>query len=182
MYLAFKNIKSNKLFFLILLMSFFISFLSISIAALLTESKRNFISAFQIGFPEKNQVLTVPIANATELEEIIPFIQDTFVKSDIYVEHLKALNSSGATKIIAVNLKDDYYWKPYISEGQYFYRENVNDMVVGDQTNVEELYEFDDTYKKIGTISRKDSDVGVAGIYVPLQNLPTISKKRYYRE
>ena len=30
---------------------------------------------------------------------------------------------------------------------------------------------------KIGTISRKDSDVGVAGIYVPLQNLPTISKK-----
>ncbi|MEC2733977.1 ABC transporter permease, partial [Bacillus cereus] len=41
MYLAFKNIKSNKLFFLILLMSFFISFLSISIAALLTESKRN---------------------------------------------------------------------------------------------------------------------------------------------
>lgn len=31
--------------------------------------------------------------------------------------------------------------------------------------------------KKIGTISRKDSDVGVAGIYVPLQNLPTISKK-----
>ncbi len=36
--------------------------------------------------------------------------------------------------------------------------------------------------KKIGTISRKDSDVGVAGIYVPLQNLPTISKKRYYRE
>ncbi len=158
-------------------MSFFISFLSISIAALLTESKRNFISAFQIGFPEKNQILTVPIANATELEEIIPFIQDIFVKSDIYVEHLKALNSSGATKIIAVNLKDDYYWKPYISEGQYFHRENVNNMVVGDQTNVEELYEFDDTYKKIGTISRKDSDVGVAGIYVPLQNLPTISKK-----
>lgn len=31
--------------------------------------------------------------------------------------------------------------------------------------------------KKIGTTSRKDSDVGVAGIYVPLQNLPTISKK-----
>ncbi|WP_434610510.1 ABC transporter permease [Bacillus paranthracis] len=177
MYLAFKNIKNNKLFSVILLMSFFISFLSISIAALLTESKRNFISAFQIGFPEKNQILTVPIANATELEEIIPFIQDIFVKSDIYVEHLKALNSSGATKIIAVNLKDDYYWKPYISEGQYFHRENVNDMVVGDQTNVEELYEFDDTYKKIGTISRKDSDVGVAGIYVPLQNLPTISKK-----
>ncbi|MDG0962789.1 ABC transporter permease, partial [Bacillus paranthracis] len=161
----------------ILLMSFFISFLSISIAALLTESKRNFISAFQIGFPEKNQTLTVPIANTTELEAIIPVIQDIFVKSDIYVEHLKALNSSGATKIIAVNLKDDYYWKPYISEGKYFHRENVNDMVVGDQTNVEELYEFDDTYQKIGTISRKDSDIGVAGIYVPLQNLPTLSKK-----
>ena len=147
MYLAFKNIKSNKLFFLILLMSFYFFSFYINIA-LLTESKRNFISAFQIGFREKNQILTVPIANATELEEIIPFIQDIFVKSDIYVEHLKALNSSGATKIIAVNLKDDYYWKPYISEGQYFHRENVNNMVVGDQTNVEELYEFDDTYKK----------------------------------
>ncbi|MGR5912707.1 hypothetical protein ACT7DG_24555 [Bacillus cereus] len=105
MYLAFKNIKSNKLFFLILLMSFFISFLSISIAALLTESKRNFISAFQIGFPEKNQILTVPIANATELEEIIPFIQDIFVKSDIYVEHLKALNSSGGNKDYSCELK-----------------------------------------------------------------------------
>ncbi len=104
------------------------------------------------------------------------------MKSDIYVEHLKALNSSGAIKIVAVNLKDDYYWTPYISEGQYFHRENVNDMVVGDQTNVKELYEFDNTYKKIGTISRKDSDVGVSDIYVPLQNLPTISKKRYYRE
>ncbi|MFA1812527.1 ABC transporter permease [Bacillus anthracis] len=177
MYLAFKNIKNNKLFSVILLMAFFISFLSISIAALLTESKRNFISAFQIGFPEKNQILNVPIANAIELEAIIPVIQDIFVKSDIYVEHLKALNSSGAIKIVAVNLKDNYYWTPYISEGQYFHRENVNDMVVGDQTNVKELYEFDDTYKKIGTISRKDSDVGVSDIYIPLQNLPTISKK-----
>ncbi|WP_440287804.1 hypothetical protein, partial [Klebsiella oxytoca] len=89
MYLAFKNIKNNKLFSVILLMAFFISFLSISIAALLTESKRNFISAFQIGFPEKNQILNVPIANAIELEAIIPVIQDIFVKSDIYVEHLK---------------------------------------------------------------------------------------------
>ncbi|KAB2440480.1 ABC transporter permease [Bacillus luti] len=177
MYLAFKNIKRNKLFSVILLMSFFISFLSISVAALLTESKRNFIAAFQIGFPEKNQTLTVPIANETELEAIIPLIQDTFVKSDIYVENLKALNSSGAIKIIAVNLKDDYYWTPYISEGQYFHHGSLNDMVVGDQTNVKELYEFDDTYKKIGTISRIDSDVGVAGIYIPLQNLPTISKK-----
>lgn len=177
MYLAFKNIKRNKLFSIILPMSFFISFLSISVAALLTESKRNFISAFQIGFPQKNQMLTVPIDNETELESIIPFIQDTFVKSDIYVENLKALNSSGAIKIIAVNLKDDFYWTPYISEGQYFHRENVNDMVVGDQTNVKELYEFDDTYEKIGTISRKDSDVGVSDIYIPLQNLPNISKK-----
>ncbi|EJR29115.1 MULTISPECIES: ABC transporter permease [Bacillus cereus group] len=177
MYLAFKNIKSNKLFSIILLMSFFISFLSISVAALLTESKRNFISAFQIGFPEKNQMLTVPIDNETELESIIPFIQDTFVKSDIYVENLKVLNSSGAIKIIALNLKDDYYWTPYISEGQYFHRGNSSDMVVGDQTNVEELYEFDDTYKKIGTVSRKDSDVGVSDIYIPLQNLPNISKK-----
>lgn len=32
--------------------------------------------------------------------------------------------------------------------------------------NVEELYEFDDIYKKIGIILRKDSDVGVVGIYV----------------
>ena len=177
MYLAFKNIKRNKLFSAILLISFFISFLSISVAALLTESKRNFIAAFQIGFPEKNQTLTVPIANETELEAIIPLIQDTFVKSDIYVENLKALNSSGAIKMIAVNLKDDYYWTPYISEGQYFHHGSLNDMVVGDQTNVKELYEFDDTYKKIGTISRIDSDVGVAGIYIPLQNLPTISKQ-----
>ncbi|WP_156576621.1 ABC transporter permease [Bacillus luti] len=177
MYLAFKNIKRNKLFSVILLISFFISFLSISVAVLLTESKRNFIAAFQIGFPEKNQTLTVPIANETELEAIIPLIQDTFVKSDIYVENLKALNSSGAIKMIAVNLKDDYYWTPYISEGQYFHHGSLNDMVVGDQTNVKELYEFDDTYKKIGTISRIDSDVGVAGIYIPLQNLPTISKQ-----
>ncbi|MGE0993540.1 ABC transporter permease, partial [Bacillus sp. GMa5/2] len=35
MYLAFKNIKNNKLFSVILLMAFFISFLSISISALL---------------------------------------------------------------------------------------------------------------------------------------------------
>ncbi|WP_439875088.1 ABC transporter permease [Bacillus mycoides] len=177
MYLAFKNIKRNKLFSIILLMSFFISFLSISVAALLTESKQNFISAFQIGFPEKNKMLTVPINNETELESIIPFIQATFVKSDIYVENLKALDSSGAIKMIAVNLKDEYYWTPYISEGQYFHRGDSSDMVVGDQTNVEELYEFDGTYKKIGTISRKDSDVGVSDIYIPLQNLPTPSKK-----
>ncbi|QUG82682.1 ABC transporter permease [Bacillus nitratireducens] len=177
MYLVFKNIKRNKLLSIILLTSFFISFLSISVAALLTESKGNFIAAFQIGFPEMNQMLTVPIDNETELKSIIPFIQDAFVKSDIHVENLKVLDSSGAIKVIAVNLKDEYYWTPYISEGQYFHRENVNDMVVGDRANVEELYEFDGTYKKIGTISRKDSDVGVSDIYIPLQNLPTLSKK-----
>lgn len=79
MYLAFKNIKTTNCFPSFFLCHF-ISFLSISIAALLTESKRNFISAFQIGFPEKNQTLTVPIANTTELEAIIPVIQDIFVK------------------------------------------------------------------------------------------------------
>ena len=91
------------------------------------------------------------------------------------------MNSSGAIKIVAVNLKDDYYWTPYISEGQYFHRENVNDMVVGDQTNVKELYEFDDTYKKIGTISRKDSDV-VYQTYTFHFKIYLLYLKRYYRE
>ena len=53
MYLAFKN-KKQQTVFSHSSYGIFISFLSISIAALLTESKRNFISAFQIGFPEKS--------------------------------------------------------------------------------------------------------------------------------
>ena len=52
MYLAFKNIKQQTTF-RNSSYGIFISFLSISVAAILTESKRNFISAFQIGFPEK---------------------------------------------------------------------------------------------------------------------------------
>ena len=57
--------------------------------------------------------------------------------------------------MIAVNLKDEYYWTPYISEGQYFHHGSLNDMVVGDQTNVKELYEFDDTYKNRNYIENR---------------------------
>lgn len=171
MYLAIKNIRKNKFLSLVMFASFFISFVSISISAIINESKADFIKMNEIGFKGKNKIVSVNVKDNNEFEKVIDEIQSAFTQSDVYIRNIKIKTDSGSVQGIAVNLKDDYYWKPYINKGRYFTKKDQTAIVIGNSTPMDRIQDFKG-YSDIGTVSRENTDIGISTIYVPLQNLP----------
>ncbi|MGE7219694.1 FtsX-like permease family protein [Priestia koreensis] len=177
MYLIVKNIRNNKLFSLLLLVSFFISFLSISFAAILTESKQDFAHSSDIGFQGYNKSILVPIMNEQNLTAMTKVIQTTFPTSDVYVENLSLTNNYGSTPMTAVYAKEHYYWKPALSKGQFLNGDHARTVVLGNQTKREDFGDLLATYKQVGTVKRTDTDLGISIVYLPLQQLPSSVKE-----